>query len=112
MVVLEAFREATPIVARRLGPFPDIIEESGGGLLFGTSEELGAAVDSLMRDARLRDKLGTAALQAYEARWSENVAMSEYFGVIRRLAERRGDKELVARLTGRRQVSPRTLSDS
>jgi len=36
MVILEAFREGTPILARRLGPLPEIIADSQAGLLFET----------------------------------------------------------------------------
>jgi glycosyltransferase involved in cell wall biosynthesis len=99
MVVLEAYREATPIVARRLGPFPEIVADSGGGLLFDTVEELQSAIELLASDARLRADLGAAAAEAFEARWSEDVAMREYFGLIHSLAKRRGNTELVARLT-------------
>ncbi|MDH3639757.1 MAG: glycosyltransferase family 4 protein [Gammaproteobacteria bacterium] len=98
MVVLEAFREATPIVARRLGPFPDIVAASGGGLLFDTPAELKAAIDALTVDAGQRAKLGAAAAHAFEARWSEDVALTEYFTLIRNLAEQKGETELVARL--------------
>jgi len=99
MVVLEAYREGTPIVARRLGPFPEIIDESGGGLLFDTVEELQAAIELLATDSRRRNDLGAAAAKAFEARWSEDVAMAEYFRLIHDLAKRKGDTELVARLT-------------
>lgn len=98
MVALEAFREATPIVARRLGPFPDIIADSGGGLLFDTTEELKGAIESMASNVRLRANLGAAAARAFEARWSEDVAMGEYFRLIYRLAEQSGKTELVARL--------------
>jgi len=98
MVVLEAFREATPIIARRLGPFPDIIDDSGGGFLFDTTEELKAAIELLASDARLRNRLGEAAGRSFEARWSEDVAMGEYFRLIQSLAERNGNDELVWRL--------------
>ena len=37
IVVLESFREATPVIARRLGPLPEIVEPTGGGIVFDGS---------------------------------------------------------------------------
>ncbi|MEQ1896956.1 MAG: glycosyltransferase family 4 protein [Vicinamibacterales bacterium] len=97
MVVLEAFREGTPIVARHLGPFPEIVERSAGGLLFTTTEELDTALSSLAADRRLRDNLGQAAARAFKALWSEPVAMESYFGVIRDIARRRHLDQILQR---------------
>lgn len=89
MVVLEAFREGTPIVARHLGPFPEIVERSAGGLLFATTDELQGALTALATNQPLRDRLGRSAAAAFETHWSEPVAMDSYFGVIRDIARRR-----------------------
>lgn len=90
MVVLEAFREGTPIVARALGPFPEIVAASQGGILFETPAELDAALTSLGTDSALRDRLGAAGREAFVTRWSESVALERYFDVIRGIAGRRG----------------------
>lgn len=90
MVVLEAFREGTPILARALGPFPEIVDASHGGILFETQEELGGALAALTDDPNLRGRLGAAGREAFEARWSESVALGSYFDVIKGIAERRG----------------------
>jgi glycosyltransferase involved in cell wall biosynthesis len=90
MVVLEAFREGTPIVAHRVGPFPEIVERSGGGLLYSTAGELDRALLSLTADKALRERLGRAAAHAFKTLWSEPVAMNKYFDVIRDVAKRRG----------------------
>jgi glycosyltransferase involved in cell wall biosynthesis len=106
MVALESFREGTPLIARRLGPFPDIIADSGGGLLFDNESSLRDAIARLTGDKALRNELGAAAAAAYETRWSEKVAMGEYFSLIQDLAEKRGMPELVARLSAN-SVAPR-----
>jgi glycosyltransferase involved in cell wall biosynthesis len=90
MVVLEAFREGTPIIARELGPFPEIIARSRGGLLFKTDAELAAALASLAENRPLRDALGEAGSRAFKDHWRESVAMNSYLGVIRDVAARRG----------------------
>jgi glycosyltransferase involved in cell wall biosynthesis len=89
MVVLEAFREGTPVVARKLGPFPEIMEASGGGVLFDNAEQLRAALLKIKKDRRYREVLGRAAKAAYDTRWSEKAAMSRYFGLIDTLMQQR-----------------------
>lgn len=95
LVVLEAFREGTPIIARDLGPYPEIVRETDGGLLFTDPTDLRYALRRLADDPALRDRLGAAAKVAFEARWSEDVSLAVYFDIIRRIAERRGEQHLV-----------------
>jgi glycosyltransferase involved in cell wall biosynthesis len=90
LVVLEAFQQAVPIIARRLGPYPEIVAASGGGLLFGNRDELDAAVRSLASDSARRDALAAAAERAFAANWSETVAVTAYLELIRAIAARRG----------------------
>ena len=89
MVVLEAFREGTPIIARQLGPYPEIIEQSGGGMLFESQEDLHSAITALASDGALRDKMGKAGADAMKAKWSEEVALKNYFDIIHNIAETR-----------------------
>ena len=59
LVVLEAFKEATPIIARRLGPYPEIVDQTGGGLLFHDPASLQRALTAVASDAALRARLAT-----------------------------------------------------
>lgn len=99
LVVLEAFRERTPVVARRLGPYPEIVEQTGSGLLFEGAAELRAALRRLLVEPRLRDELGAAGARAFAERWSERVVLDRYFELIREVAERRGLTDLHSRLS-------------
>lgn len=87
IILLEAFREGTPVLARRLGPFPEIVEHAEGGLLFETDEELAAGLTALGNDGALRTRLGQQGRHALERTWTERVVLAEYFGMIRRVAE-------------------------
>jgi glycosyltransferase involved in cell wall biosynthesis len=98
MVVLEAFREGTPIIARNLGPLPEIVAASDGGLLFDDAAGLGRALARLENDRALRAGLSAAAAAAFAARWSESVALRSYLELVARLAERRGDRRVLDRL--------------
>jgi glycosyltransferase involved in cell wall biosynthesis len=89
IILLEAFREETPVIARRLGPFTEIVQTSGGGLLFENEAELGEAIERLGGDATLREKLGRAGHLALRERWTESVVLEQYFDLITRVAERK-----------------------
>jgi glycosyltransferase involved in cell wall biosynthesis len=90
MVVLEAFREETPIIARALGPFPEIVARSQGGLLFTSESELRSALDALATDRPRRDAMGRAGARAFNEHWHESVAMDRYLELISEIAQRRG----------------------
>ncbi len=99
MVTLEAFREGTPIVARRLGPYPEIVEQSEGGLLFETREELADTLSKLSMDEALRDKLGAAGRRAFQSNWSETVVLKRYFALIERIARQRQRCDIVEKVS-------------
>ena len=90
LVALEAFREGTPIIARKLGPFPEIIEASKAGLLFDSAAGLESAIHRMVTDTEFRRNAGAAARQSFARYWSETAYTRTYFNLIRRIAERRG----------------------
>jgi glycosyltransferase involved in cell wall biosynthesis len=90
IILIEAFRDRTPVVARALGPMTEIVRESGGGLLFETTDQLGAALRRLATDASLRSTLANAGHAALRERWTESVVLRQYFNLIRRVARDRG----------------------
>jgi glycosyltransferase involved in cell wall biosynthesis len=75
IVLIEAFRHGTPVIARRIGPFPEIVEQSGGGLLFSSPDELLAAMNRLHNEAELREDLAERGYRACRERWSEEVVV-------------------------------------
>jgi len=86
LVTVEAFREHTPVLARNLGGPKELLEESGGGILFDTDDQLQAAVDRLLDDPQLRDDLATRGEQAYRQKWTEAVHLQRYLSIIAELA--------------------------
>jgi len=99
IILLEAFRQSTPVVARRLGPLPEIVETAGGGELFSTRDELEAAMNRIARDRGHRDTLGRSARLAFEAHWSEKVVVPQYLDIVRRAAARKGDTRVLDTLS-------------
>jgi glycosyltransferase involved in cell wall biosynthesis len=89
LVVLEAFQHGVPIVARRLGPYPEIVAAANAGLLFDDAAEFVGAVRTLTCDNVRRDALAAAARTAFQAHYSESVAVTAYLDLIRSIAEKR-----------------------
>jgi glycosyltransferase involved in cell wall biosynthesis len=89
IILIESFKQGTPVIARRIGPFPEIIRQSHGGQLFDTEAELLSAMYQLQNDVAQREAMGQAGYEAYCERWSESVVVPGYLEIVRRAAERR-----------------------
>jgi glycosyltransferase involved in cell wall biosynthesis len=98
IILIEAFRAGTPVIARRFGPFPEIVSRSGAGFSFSTPEELRAALERMMADPAERVRLGVQARRAFEAHWSESVVVPRYLDVVRRAALAKGRHALAQAL--------------
>ncbi|MGD2148123.1 MAG: glycosyltransferase family 4 protein [Anaerolineae bacterium] len=86
LVIVEAFRQQTPVIVRNLGGMPEIVEESGGGFVYDTDEQLVAAMDRLLIEPALRDKLGRRGYQTYLQKWTTEAHLKRYLGLIRQIA--------------------------
>lgn len=98
IILIESFRLGTPVIARRIGPFPEIVEASGGGALFETESDLIAAMRGLQSDPSLRAKQSEAARKSFADLWSEDRVLAEYGAVLARAAHRKGDQALAKAL--------------
>jgi glycosyltransferase involved in cell wall biosynthesis len=81
-VVLEAFAEKTPVVVRNLGALPELVEESRGGLVFGSTDELVESLRRIATDDDLRIRLGCDGFFARHGVWSEAEHLEQYFTLI------------------------------
>ena len=98
IILIEAFREGTPVIARRLGPFPEILDKAGAGLLFDDERELLDAMSALQRDPARRRDWGEQARTAFTRHWSESAVLPRYLDVVRAAAERSGHDRVAAAL--------------
>ena len=85
LTVVEGFRAGVPVIARRQGPLPELIEQAHGGLLFDSPKELLAAVTRLHDDPELRFRLGSAGRAAFLEKWSEGVIIPKYLALVESL---------------------------
>jgi len=83
IILIESFQNATPVIARRIGPFPEIIDQSGGGILFSSKEDLVCAMQRLQGDPTMRRQYAQSARTAFETYWSEEVVVARYMDILR-----------------------------
>jgi glycosyltransferase involved in cell wall biosynthesis len=98
IVLIESLREETPVIARSLGPVPEIVERTGGGLLYEDGPGLGEAIRRIAGEPGLRDRLARAGGRGFREHYAESVVLGGYFDMIRRVAERRGLRGVLDRL--------------
>jgi glycosyltransferase involved in cell wall biosynthesis len=95
IILIEAFRQGTPVIARRAATFPELVAESGGGLLFDTPAEMLHSMRTLQHDPALRDRLGESGRDAFVRNWTEGAVLPRYLDLIRSVAERKGRHDIV-----------------
>ena len=98
IILIESFRLGTPVIARRLGPFPEIVERSGAGRLFETEDELIAAMAALQGGRDERAAMSAAARRSFEEIWREDRVLADYGAALARAAHRKGDAGLARAL--------------
>jgi glycosyltransferase involved in cell wall biosynthesis len=81
MVVAEAMAHGAPVIARRLGPYPELLA-GGGGILFRNPTELAEAVNRIGADDALRTRLGSQALSSYRAEHTPEIHVDRYLSTI------------------------------
>ena len=107
IILIEAFRNGTPVIARRIGPFPEIVEAAAAGELFETQAELEAGMARLLGDPALRAERARAGFRAFRERWSESAVLPRYLELVRRAAERKGDARVSQALADPTLETPR-----
>ncbi|HST25210.1 MAG TPA: glycosyltransferase family 4 protein [Gaiellaceae bacterium] len=82
IVILEGFAQRTPAIVNDLGALPEVVEESGGGLVYRTPAELVEAMEALRTDPDRRRALGEAGHGALGRLWCEEAHVEQYFARI------------------------------
>ncbi len=82
LVMLEAFAQGTPVIARNRGSLAEIVHRSQGGILFDDVEGLRRALTLMRTSPGLREKLGAAGRRTWRERWTLDAHLSKYMGMI------------------------------
>jgi glycosyltransferase involved in cell wall biosynthesis len=106
LVAAEAFAHGTPAVVPRFGALDELVSDSGGGLSYGTDDELDAALSELAGDPERRSALGARAREAFLAQWTVDRHLDRYLALVAAVAEQRGDRRLADRAAAARSAEP------
>ncbi|MGE5445500.1 MAG: glycosyltransferase family 4 protein, partial [Ignavibacteriales bacterium] len=85
-VIIEAFGLQTPAIVSNMGGMPEIIGESGGGLVYNTEEELVTAMNRLLAEPLYRRGLGLRGYEAYQRKWTPEAHLGQYFSLIQEIS--------------------------
>lgn len=99
IILLEAFRQSTPVLARRLGPLPELLRASGGGECFGDRQELETLMARVLQEPAYRDALAAAGHAALGRLWSERTVVPRYLDIVRSAAADRGNARILDSLS-------------
>lgn len=98
IILIESFRKGTPVIARKIGPFTEIVERCGGGALFENTDGMVDAMKRLQQDADHRTSLAKAAVDGFRSYWSEEAVLTEYFKTLRGTALAKGYSHIASAL--------------
>ena len=98
IILIESFRLATPVIARALGPFPEIVEAAGAGILFRDQRELSEAIAKMLSDSDFRATTAQNARAGFENIWREDRVLAAFGAAFARAAHNKGDQALAKSL--------------
>jgi glycosyltransferase involved in cell wall biosynthesis len=79
MVIIESFARKAPVIVRDLGALPEVVEDSGGGFVYKTDEELLAAMRQIAASPAQRSDLGEKGYRAFLKWWTTEAHLEMYF---------------------------------
>ena len=89
IIIIESFMQRTPVIARDLGGLSEVVEESQGGFLYRSDEQLLAAMERLRTDPVVRRQMGELGYRKYLERWNETAHLEIYFRILEQTARRK-----------------------
>ena len=81
LIILESLRELTPVITSNFGALPEVVQETGGGVVYQNLEEFELLLDKFAQsgeDARAIGRIGYSKL----ARYSDEEHLRQYFLLI------------------------------
>ncbi|MGH7563229.1 MAG: glycosyltransferase, partial [Gemmatimonadota bacterium] len=82
LVALEALTVGTPVVVRDRGALPEIVEATGGGLVYAEPDGLSPALARLLARPELGRDLGERGRRAVERDFSESRVIEGYLALV------------------------------
>lgn len=92
LVVAEAFAQGTPVIARDIGPLPELVRTAQAGATFATGDELASVLRRFAADPDGSRRLGAVAREAVARFWSEDPVVSRLLDIVEREQGRRSEQ--------------------
>jgi glycosyltransferase involved in cell wall biosynthesis len=88
--MLEAIAAGVPVVQPRSGSFPELLRQTGGGILYDGDgpDALADAIESLIDDASLRRSLATAGSAAVREKFDHHLMADRAWALYERIASK------------------------
>ena len=87
--VIEAFSRGVPVLARRMGSYLELVENTGAGETFIDVADLQAAMHRMLADPARRRAMSASAYAHFRASFSEDVVVPRYLALVDRFLARR-----------------------
>jgi glycosyltransferase involved in cell wall biosynthesis len=92
IIIIESFAKQTPVIVNNLGALPEVVEQSGGGFVYHSDDELIAHMEKFRLNPDLRRILGAKGHEAYRKYWTEIYHIATYYDLIQEAAARKNIK--------------------
>lgn len=86
IIMVESFARKSPVIVRDLGALPEVVQDSRGGFIYHTDDELLKAIDQLGKSTAVRAELGENGYQAFIKYWCREAHIKKYFKLLGNLA--------------------------
>jgi glycosyltransferase involved in cell wall biosynthesis len=86
IIIIESFSMKTPVIVNNLGALPEVVEDSGGGMIYDTEDQLLQAIRALASDDELRAQLGKKGHEAFLKYWNEESHIQKYMELIEKIS--------------------------
>ncbi len=103
IIIIEAFSHKTPVIVNDLGALPEVVEDSGGGFIYRTEDELISSMQKIASDAGLRKELGEKGFDAFMKYWNAEAHLEKYLDLIRSIQAQR--EKRTGRLSSSQTIS-------
>ncbi len=91
-VISEAVSNKTPALTTNTGGMPELIDSSGGGLIYENETHLLALMKTMVSNPTLRHDLGLSGYQAYLREWTDDTYVERYFDLIKKISNDKRNK--------------------
>ena len=82
IIIVESYARKTPVIVRDLGALPEVVEDSGGGLIYNTQDELLSSLQQIASSPEMRNNLGEKGYQKFLTSWTWEAHLELYYSLI------------------------------